>query len=103
MLVIADDFIANVDAFIADVDCGTRNEFLDFVLRLATERTTERVVTSSYHSPGNSILFRLSGLLQSRGQDERAKVALLVVADLNDEHILLEPEGAGSRRRHSRC
>jgi hypothetical protein len=73
-LIVANDLIADVDTFVADVDGGTRNEFLHFILRLAAERTTERVVTSSYHSPGNSILFRLSGLFQIRGPRQAGRL-----------------------------
>src|SRR4030095_10046064 len=34
LLVVADDLVADVDALIADVDSGRRNEFLHFILRL---------------------------------------------------------------------
>src|SRR5574341_911206 len=57
LLIVADDLVADVDAFIANVDGGTGNELLHLVLRFAAERTTQCVVTSSYHSLGNSIVF----------------------------------------------
>src|ERR1041385_3290317 len=49
LLIVADDLIADVDAFIADVDRRTSNEFLDFILRFTAERTSQCVVGSSYH------------------------------------------------------
>ena len=49
LLVIADDLVADVDALIADVDRWPGNEFLDFILRFTAERTSQRVVSSSYH------------------------------------------------------
>src|ERR1043165_5998127 len=52
LLVVADDLVADVDALIADVYSGTRNEFFDLVLRLTAERTAQRVVGSSYHGLG---------------------------------------------------
>jgi hypothetical protein len=55
LLVVADDLVADVNALIADVYRGTRNEFLNFVLRFTAERTAQGVVASSYHSLGNSV------------------------------------------------
>src|ERR1043166_1532273 len=51
LLIVADDLVADVDAFIADVNRRPGNELLHFILRLAAERTSQRVVGSSYH-PG---------------------------------------------------
>jgi len=57
LLVVADDLVADVDALVANIDSGACNEFLNFILRLSAEGTTECVVSSSYHGLGNSILF----------------------------------------------
>ena len=38
-----DDLVAEVDALVADVDAGTRDELLDLLLRLATERALEQL------------------------------------------------------------
>jgi len=38
-----DDLIAEIDALIADVDAGPGDQFLDLLLRLAAERTFEKV------------------------------------------------------------
>src|SRR5258706_9533556 len=56
LLVVGDDLVADIDALIADVDSRAGNELLHFVLRLTTERAAQRVVSSSYHSLGNSVL-----------------------------------------------
>src|SRR6185436_2145722 len=53
LLFIADNLITDVDALVADIDGGTCNEFLNFVLRFPAKRTTQRFITSSHHSPGN--------------------------------------------------
>src|SRR2546425_3370922 len=37
LLIVGDDLIADVDALVADVDGGTGNEFLNFILRLTTK------------------------------------------------------------------
>jgi hypothetical protein len=37
LLIVGYDFVADVDALIADVDGGARNELLNFILRLTTE------------------------------------------------------------------
>jgi hypothetical protein len=37
LLIVGDNLIANVDAFVADVDRGPGNELLNFILRFATE------------------------------------------------------------------
>jgi hypothetical protein len=49
LLIVGNDLIADVNAFITDVDGGTGNQFLNFILRLTTERTAQRVVGSSNH------------------------------------------------------
>jgi hypothetical protein len=37
LLIIGDDLIADIDAFIANVNSGTGNQFFYFILRLAAE------------------------------------------------------------------
>ena len=37
LLIVGDDLIADVNALVADVDGGTGNEFLNFILRLTAE------------------------------------------------------------------
>jgi hypothetical protein len=44
LLIIGDDFIADINALVTYVNFGSRYQFLDFILRLSTERTTERSV-----------------------------------------------------------
>jgi len=44
LLIIGDDFIANVNALITYVSFGSRYQFLNFILRLSTERTAQRSV-----------------------------------------------------------
>jgi hypothetical protein len=39
LLIIGNDLVADVDALIADVNGGTRNQFLDFVLRFPAKGT----------------------------------------------------------------
>src|SRR5262249_48343818 len=48
LLVIGNYLVANVYAFIADIDGGTRNQLFYFVLRLSAKRTAQSVVTSSH-------------------------------------------------------
>src|SRR2546429_7225171 len=55
LLVVADDLVADVDTLIADIHRGPGNELLHFILRLTAERAAQRVVSSSYHSLGNSV------------------------------------------------
>src|SRR5437588_10011063 len=55
LLIVGNDLVADVNALIADVNRGTGDEFLDFVLRLAAKRAAQRVIGSSYHSLGNSV------------------------------------------------
>jgi hypothetical protein len=50
LLIVRDDLIANIDALVADVDRRTGNQFLNFILRLTTERTAQGVVGSSNHN-----------------------------------------------------
>jgi len=40
-LLVADDFVAQVDAFVADEDRRAGNEFLDLVLTLAAKRAIQ--------------------------------------------------------------
>src|ERR1051325_1221372 len=49
LLVVRDDLVADVNAFVADVDGGAGYEFLDFVLRLTAEGAAQRVIGSAYH------------------------------------------------------
>ena len=49
LLVVCDDLVADVNAFVADVDGGAGDELLDFVLRFAAERAAQRVISSAYH------------------------------------------------------
>jgi hypothetical protein len=49
LLVVRDDLVADVYALVADVNGWPSDELLHFVLRLAAERTTQRVISSSYH------------------------------------------------------
>ena len=44
-LLIADDVVAEVDAFVADEDRGAGNEFLDLMLALAAEGTVEKLLS----------------------------------------------------------
>src|SRR5439155_27001759 len=55
LLVVGDYLVTDVNALIAAVDCGAGNELLHFVLRFTAERAAQRVVSSSYHSLGNSV------------------------------------------------
>src|SRR2546421_3878518 len=55
LLIVGDDLVADVNALIADVNGGTGDELLDFILRLAAKRAAQRVIGSSYHSLGNSV------------------------------------------------
>ena len=43
--VVGNDFVANVNALITYVNLASRYQFLDLVLRLSTERTTQRSVS----------------------------------------------------------
>jgi hypothetical protein len=49
LLIVRDDLIADVYALVADVNGGASDELLHLVLRFAAERTTQRVISSSYH------------------------------------------------------
>ncbi len=48
-----DDLVAQVDAFVADVDAGTGDQLLDLFLRLATERALQQLagIPKLGHSP----------------------------------------------------
>ena len=37
LLIVSDDLVADINTLVADVDSGTCNEFLHFILRLTTE------------------------------------------------------------------
>ena len=43
-----DDLVAEVDALVADVDAGTRDELLDLLLALATEGALEEIAALAY-------------------------------------------------------
>src|SRR5450432_1190196 len=52
LLIVRDDLVADVDALVADVNRRAGNELLHFVLRFPAKRTTQSIVSSSYHTVG---------------------------------------------------
>jgi hypothetical protein len=54
LLIVCDDLVADINAFITDINGRTGDQFLDFILRLAAEGTTQRIIGSSYHISGGT-------------------------------------------------
>src|SRR5512143_853414 len=48
LLIIGDDLVAYIDAFVADVNRRSGNQLLDLVLRFAAKRAAQCIVASSH-------------------------------------------------------
>src|SRR5215470_3546709 len=59
-----DDLVAQVNAFIADIDAGARNELFNLLLTLAAERALQQVTAVSNARHGGGVLLSSPSVLK---------------------------------------